>query len=91
LEGLTSTFDHTTIQGVGRRFTAVTMLERTRQNVNTKRENIRAVVITLLIDIKFVRIPAHVTRIFDPALTREDASLKSIHRFISKPRRPHNV
>ena len=26
-------------------------------------------------DIRFIRIPAHVTRMFDPVLTTEDASL----------------
>jgi hypothetical protein len=39
-------------------------------------EDILAIVIELLNDIKFVRILAHVTRMFDPALTTEDASLK---------------
>jgi hypothetical protein len=49
-----------------------------RQNVN-----IPAVVIMLLNDIKFVRIPAHVTMMFDTALTTEDASpnLKSIELY----------
>jgi len=44
------------------------------QGMEHKCENILAVVIILLND---VRIPAHVTRMFDPALTTEDANLKS--------------
>jgi hypothetical protein len=39
--------------------------------------NIPAVVIMPLDDIRFVRILAHVTRMFDPALTTEDDSLTS--------------
>jgi hypothetical protein len=55
---------------------------RNRSAQGRQNANIPAVVIMLLNDIKFVRIPVHVARMFGPALTTENAGLKSNVQYI---------